>query len=108
MTVAMIRPIAITPGRYSSRGDPERPEILREIPRVVSDGCFCRAIMGVATISGRRGSSNRAYRDDFPGTLLLHHRCGGIARINGPEQVHLRHELQERRIKGAGIGVHRP
>jgi hypothetical protein len=31
MTVAMIRPVVITPGAISLR-DPERPEILRQIP----------------------------------------------------------------------------
>jgi hypothetical protein len=45
---------------------------------------------------------------DLPGTLLLHHRGNRVERIDGPEQVHFRHKLQQRRIKGAGLGVHWP
>jgi hypothetical protein len=58
-----------------------------------------------AVIGGRCAPSHRAYRVDLSATLLLHDRGDGVARIDGPEQVHLRHELQECRIKGTGLGV---
>jgi len=32
----------------------------------------------------------------------------GVARIDGPVQVYFRDKVQERRIEGAGLGVHRP
>ena len=46
------------PGRDHARGDavrrdPERPEILRQIPRVMGDSGFRRPIMSVAAIGGR-------------------------------------------------------
>src|SRR5437016_1165375 len=66
-------------GGYTVDGDPERPEILSEIPRVVGDGGFRRPIMGIAAISGRCGPGDRAYGDDLPGALLLHHRGHGVA-----------------------------
>jgi len=31
-----------------------------------------------------------------------------VARIDGPEMVHRRDKLQERRVKSAGFGIHRP
>jgi hypothetical protein len=59
-------------------------------------------------MSGWCCARDRTYRDDLPGALLLHNRRDRVAAIHGPEQVHFRHELQERRIKAAGLGVHRP
>ena len=64
------------PGRYDAwgyaiRGDPERPEILRQIPRVRSDRRLRRAVMGIAAIGGRCGPSDRAFREDLPGALSL-------------------------------------
>jgi hypothetical protein len=64
--------------------------------------------MGIAAIGGRCGPGDRANRDDLAGTLLLHNRRNGVARVHGPEQVHLCDKLQERRIEGAGFGVHGP
>jgi len=68
------------PGRYDAwgyaiRGDPERPEILRQIPRVRSDRRLRRAVMGIAAIGGRCGPSDRAFREDLPGALSLHEKA---------------------------------
>ena len=51
------------------------PEILRQIPRVVSDRGLRGSIMGIAAIDGRCGPRDRAYGDDLPGTLPLHDRA---------------------------------
>jgi len=48
------------------RGDAERPEILRQIPRVVGDSSFCCPIMGIAAIGGWCGARDRANGDDLP------------------------------------------
>ena len=50
MTAAMMRPVAIHAGRDAVRGDPERPEFLREIPCVVGDSRLCRPVMGVPAV----------------------------------------------------------
>jgi hypothetical protein len=42
------------------RGDPERPEILGQIPRVISDSGLRCPVMGIAAIGGRCGSSRIA------------------------------------------------
>src|SRR4029077_5060080 len=63
------------------RRDPAPPEIPGHTPRVMGDSGFRCAVMGVAAISGRCGPSDRAYRDDLPGMLLLHDRDDGVARI---------------------------
>jgi len=47
-------------------GDPDRPEILRQIPRIMSDSGFRRTIMGVAAIGGRCSIGDRTNRDDLP------------------------------------------
>jgi len=44
----------------------------------------------------------------FPDRCPLHDRGDSVAGIHGPEQVHLRDKLQERRIERAGRGVLRP
>jgi hypothetical protein len=46
--------------------------------------------------------------DDLARTLLLHDRGDRVARIDGPEQIHIHDKLQERRVKGAGPCIHRP
>jgi hypothetical protein len=64
--------------------------------------------MGVAVISGRCGPGDRANDDDLPGTLLLHDRSDSVARVDGPEQIHRHDKLQQRRIKGACLGIDGP
>ena len=49
--------------------------------------------MGIASVDGRAGSGDRAYRDDFPEALLFHDRGDRVAPIHGPEPVHFRDKL---------------
>src|ERR1700730_67395 len=50
---------------------------------------------------------SQANRDDLPGALLLHDRGDRVARVDGPEQIHLHDKLQERRTEGACLGIDR-
>src|SRR5260370_20955250 len=81
---------------------------LRQIPCVVGDRGLRCPVMGIAAIGGWGGPRYRTDGDDLSGTLLLHKCRDCVARIDRPEQVHFRHELQKRRIEGAGLGVHGP
>jgi len=74
----------------------------------MGDGSFGRTVMGVAAVHGWSCSGDRANRDDLPGTLLLNDRGDRVAAIHAPKEVHLHDKLQERRIEGAGFGVHGP
>src|SRR6266446_9231558 len=104
----MIRPVAITPGAMQFAVIPKGPRPCAKIPRVMSDSGVSGPLIGVAAASRWCRASYRANRDDLPRTLSLYDRGDRVARIDGPEVVHRRDKLQERRVKGAGFGIHGP
>jgi hypothetical protein len=100
MTVAMIRPVAITPGAMQFAVIPNGPRFLGEVAGVVSNGGLRRTIVGVATVGRGCRPGHRTHRDDLPGSLLLHHWGDRIDGVDGPEQVHPDNKLSaESRVR---------